>query len=196
GASSEDIYQSVTAPIEQELNSVNGMIYFESTSDSSGMVQITSTFEPGTDPAQASIDVQNAVRRVEARLPRVVAQQGVQIQEAGAGFLMMVALVSNDGNTDVVGLGDYLSRNVLGEIQRLDGVGRAQVFASQRAMRVWIDPDKMVGLNLSAGDINNAITAQNAQVAAGRIGARPNPINQQIAATVLVKGQLTTAEEF
>jgi multidrug efflux pump len=196
GASSEDIYQSVTSPIEQELNSVDGMIYFESTSDSSGTVQITATFEPGTDSAQASIDVQNAVRRVEARLPQVVAQQGVQIQEAGSGFLMMVALVSTDGKTDVVGLGDYMTRNILGELQRLDGVGRAQVFASQRAMRIWIDPDKMLGLNLSTADVTAAIGAQNAQVAAGRIGARPNPINQQIAATVLVKGQLTSPEEF
>ncbi len=196
GASPEDIYQSVTAPIEQELNSVDGLIYFESTSDSSGTVQISVTFEPGTDTSQASIDVQNAVRRVESRLPAVVSQQGVQIQEAGTGFLMLVALVSTDGNTDVVGLGDYLNRNVLGEVQRINGVGRAQVFASQRAMRIWIDPDKMVGLNLSTSDINNAIAAQNAQVAAGRIGARPNPINQQISATVLVKGQLSSPEEF
>ncbi|MCL7999503.1 multidrug efflux RND transporter permease subunit [Brucella sp. 21LCYQ03] len=196
GASPEDIYQSVTAPIEQELNSVDGLIYFESTSDSSGTVQINVTFEPGTDTSQASIDVQNAVRRVESRLPEVVSRQGVQIQEAGTGFLMLVALVSTDGNTDVIGLGDYLNRNVLGEIQRIKGVGRAQVFASQRAMRIWIDPDKMVGLKLSTADINNAIAAQNAQVAAGRIGARPNPINQQISATVLVKGQLTTPEEF
>jgi multidrug efflux pump len=196
GASSEDIYRSVTSPIEQELNSVDGMIYFESTSDSSGTVQITATFEPGTDPAQASIDVQNAVRRVEARLPQVVSQQGVEVQEAGSGFLLVVALISKDGNADVFGLGDYLSRNVLGEIQRLEGVGRAQIFASERAMRIWIDPDKMVGLNLTAADINNAISTQNSQVAAGRIGARPNPIDQQIAATVLVKGQLSTPEEF
>ncbi len=186
----------MTSPIEQELNSVDGMIYFESTSDSSGLVQLNVTFEPGTNPAQASIDVQNAVRRVEARLPEVVTRQGVQIQEAGSGFLMLVALVSSDGSTDVVGLGDYINRNVLGEIQRIDGVGRAQVFASQRGMRIWIDPDKMLGLNLSTSDITAAISAQNAQVAAGRIGARPNPINQQIAATVLVKGQLTTPEEF
>ena len=196
GAAPEDIYQSVTSPIEQELNSVSGTIYFESTSDASGMIQITVTFEAGTDIGQASIDVQNAIRRVESRLPRIVVQQGVQVQEAGSGFLMMVALMSKDGSTNVVGLGDYLSRNVLGEIQRLDGVGRAQVFASQRAMRIWIDPDKMVGLNLSSTDISNAIASQNAQVAAGRIGARPNPINQQIAATVLVKGQLTSPEEF
>lgn len=196
GASPEDVYQSVTSPIEQELNSVDGLIYFESTSSSTGLVQINATFEPGTDSAKASIDVQNAIRRVEARLPRVVTQQGVQVEEAGTSFLMMVALISEDESLDVVGLGDYLNRNVLGEIQRIDGVGRAQVFASQRAMRIWVDPDKMVGLNLSIADINNAIASQNAQVAAGRIGARPNPINQQISATVLVKGQLTSPEEF
>lgn len=196
GASAEDIYQSVTSPIEQELNSVENMIYFESTSDASGAVQITATFSPGTDSAQASIDVQNAVRRVESRLPNIVTQLGVQVQQAGSGFLMVVALVSQDNSTDAIGLGDYLTRNVLGEIQRLPGVGRAQVFASQRAMRIWIDPGKMLGLQLSTSDINSAIAAQNARVAAGRIGAQPNPINQQIAATVLVKGQLTTPEEF
>ncbi len=196
GASPEDVYQSVTSPIEQELNSVDGLIYFESTSNATGLVQITATFEPGTDSAKASIDVQNAVRRVEARLPQVVRQQGVQVQEAGSSFLMMVALISTDGALDAVGLGDYLNRNVLGEIQRIDGVGRAQVFASQRAMRIWIDPDKMLGLNLSTAEISQAIASQNAQVAAGRIGSRPNPINQQISATVLVKGQLTTPEEF
>src|SRR5690606_21090257 len=196
GAAPEDIYQSVTNPIEQELNGVTGLLHFEPTSDSSGMVSITATFEPGTDTAQASIDVQNAVRRVEPRLPQVVKQTGIQVQEAGSGFLMMVALTSTDGSTDVVGLGDYLSRNVLSEIARIDGVGRAQVFATQRAMRIWIDPDKMVGLNLTADDITNAIRSQNAQVAAGRIGAQPNPITQQISATVLVRGQLTSAEEF
>ncbi|CAI2932417.1 efflux RND transporter permease subunit [Aminobacter niigataensis] len=196
GAAPEDIYQSVTRPIEEELNGVPGLLYFESTSDSSGMVSITATFAPGTDSGQASIDIQNAVRRVEPRLPQVVKQVGIRIEEAGSGFLMMVALTSTDGSLDVVGLGDYLSRNVLSEIRRIDGVGRAQLFATQRAMRIWIDPDKMVGLNLTSDDITNAIRSQNAQVAAGRIGADPNPITQQISATVLVKGQLTSAEEF
>ncbi|GAA2886478.1 multidrug efflux pump [Aminobacter niigataensis] len=196
GAAPEDIYQSVTRPIEEELNGVPGLLYFESTSDSSGMVTITATFAPGTDSGQASIDIQNAVRRVEPRLPQVVKQVGIRIEEAGSGFLMMVALTSTDGSLDVVGLGDYLSRNVLSEIRRIDGVGRAQLFATQRAMRIWIDPDKMVGLNLTSDDITNAIRSQNAQVAAGRIGADPNPITQQISATVLVKGQLTSAEEF
>ncbi len=196
GASPEELYQSVTQPIEEELNSVQDLLYFESTSDSSGSVSITATFQPGTEPSQASVDVQNAVRRVEARLPQAVVDQGVQVQEAGSGFLMIVALVSSDGTSDAVALGDYLNRNVAGEIRRIDGVGRAQVFASQRAMRVWVDPDKMVGLNLTATDVTIAIRGQNAQVAAGRIGALPNPDNQQTAASVLVTGQLTTPEEF
>ncbi|MEJ6782574.1 efflux RND transporter permease subunit [Aminobacter sp. Piv2-1] len=196
GAAPEDIYQSVTRPIEEELNGVEGLMYFESTSDSSGMVSITATFAPGTDSGQASIDVQNAVRRAEPRLPQIVQQVGIRIDEAGSGFLMMVAVTSTDNSLDVVGLGDYLSRNVLSEIRRIDGVGSAQLFATQRAMRIWIDPDKMVGLKLTTDDITNAIRSQNAQVAAGRIGADPNPITQQISATVLVKGQLTSAEEF
>ncbi len=196
GASPEEIYQSVTRLIEDELNSVKGLIYFESTSDSSGLVAINSTFEPGTDPSQASVDVQNALKRVEPRLPEAVMNQGVYIQEAGSGFLMMVGLVSTDGTVDAVGLGDYLNRNVVGELRRIDGVGRAQVFAAPRAMRIWIDPDKMVGLNLTTDDLASAIRSQNAQVAAGRIGAQPNPVSQQIAATVLVTGQLTSPEEF
>ncbi|MGH6761140.1 MAG: multidrug efflux RND transporter permease subunit [Phyllobacterium sp.] len=196
GASPEDVYQGVTRPIEEELNGVENLIYFESTSNSAGSISINATFQSGTDVAQASVDVQNAVRRVEPRLPQVVSQQGIRVDKAGSGFLMMVALTSNDGSVDVVGLGDYLSRNVLGEIRRIDGVGSAQLFATQRAMRIWIDPDKMIGLNLTADDVSSAIAAQNAQVAAGRIGAQPNPITQQISATVLVKGQLTSAEEF
>ncbi|WP_312795015.1 efflux RND transporter permease subunit [Tianweitania sp.] len=196
GAAPEDLYQSVTRPIEEELNGVEGLLYFESTSDTSGRVTITATFEPGTQSSQASVDVQNAVRRVEARLPQAVVDQGVEVQEAGSGFLMMVALISSDGKTDVIGLGDYLNRNVVGEIRRIDGVGRAQVFASQRSMRIWIDPDKMLGLSLTADDINNAVRAQNAQVAAGRIGSLPNTDNQQISASVLVTGQLRNPEEF
>jgi multidrug efflux pump len=196
GAAPEEIYQSVTRPIEEELNGVDGLLYFESTSDSSGRVDITVTFTPGVDPSQASVDVQNRIRRVEPRLPQSVIQQGVQVEEAASNFLMVVSLTSTDGSLDVVGLGDYLSRNVLGEIRRIDGVGRAQLFATERAMRIWIDPDRMVGLNLTADDVVAAIRTQNAQVAAGRIGAQPNPAGQQISAGILVKGQLVSAEEF
>lgn len=196
GASPQDIYQGVTRLIEDELNGVEGLMYFESTSDTSGQVSINATFQAGTNINQASVDVQNAIRRVEARLPSAVAAQGVTVEEAASGFLMFITLTSTDGTMDEVGLGDYLNRNVLGELRRIEGVGRAQLFSAQRAMRVWIDADKLVGLNLTAADINSAITAQNAQVAAGQIGAAPNPVTQDLTATVLVKGQLTDTEEF
>lgn len=196
GASSQDTYQSVTRLIENELNGVEGLLYFESTSSASGSVEISATFAPGTDPGQAAVDIQNRVRRVEPRLPDSVKRQGVQVDEAGSGFLMIVALTSTDGSMDAIGLGDYLSRNVLNEVQRVPGVGRAQLFATERSMRIWLDPDKMLGLNLTAADVTNAIQAQNAQIASGSIGAQPNPITQQISAPVVVKGQLSSAEEF
>ncbi|MBN9075757.1 MAG: multidrug efflux RND transporter permease subunit [Rhizobiales bacterium 65-79] len=196
GAPPEDIYQSVTQLIEQQLNSVPNLLYYESTSDSSGLARIVVTFEPGTNLNQASVDTQNAINRVQARLPKAVAQQGVQISQSGSGFLMFIGLKSTDGKTDAVGLGDYLNRNVIGEISRIPGVGQVQLFSPQRAMRIWMNPDKMLGLNLSVDDVINAISAQNAQVSAGRIGSKPNPVNQQISATVLVKGQLSTPEDF
>ncbi|QRM55952.1 efflux RND transporter permease subunit [Sinorhizobium sp. BG8] len=196
GASPEDIYQSVTRPIEEELNGVPGLLYFESTSESSGSISIDVTFAPGTDIGEAQVEVQNRIARVEPRLPQAVTQQGMRVEQASTSFLMVVALSSTDGNTDAIGLGDYLSRNVLGEIRRVPGVGSATLFSTQRSMRIWVDPDKMVGLNLTVDDINNAISAQNAQVSAGQIGAQPNPIGQQISATVLVRGQLASPEEF
>ena len=196
GASPEDIYQSVTRPIEEELNGVPGLIYFESTSESSGRISINVTFEPGTNIGEAQVEVQNRIARVEPRLPRSVTQQGLRVEQAGTSFLMMVALTSVDGKTDAIGLGDYLSRNVLGELRRVPGVGSAQLFATQRSMRIWMDPDKMLGLSLTSNDVISAIQAQNSQVAAGRIGASPNPVGQQISATVNVQGQLTSPEEF
>ncbi|WP_065754430.1 efflux RND transporter permease subunit [Bradyrhizobium paxllaeri] len=196
GASPQEIYQGVTRLIEEELNGAARLMYFESTSDTSGSISINVSFEAGTSIEQASVDVQNRLRRIQSRLPAAVAAQGVTVEEASAGFLMIVSLTSTDGKLDEVALGDYLNRNVLGELRRLGGVGRAQLFAAQRAMRVWIDPDKMVGLRLAAADVNAAISAQNAQVAAGQIGASPNPVTTDLTATVLVKGQLANTEEF
>ena len=196
GASPEDIYLSVTRPIEEELNGVPGLLYFESTSDASGRISVTVTFNPGTDIGEAQVEVQNRIARVEPRLPQSVTQQGIRVERAGTGFLMMVALTSTDGSLDAVSLGDYLNRNVLSEIRRIDGVGSAQLFATQRSMRIWMDPDRMLGLKLTSSDIITAIRSQNAQVSAGRIGAQPNPITQQVSATVLVQGQLTSPEEF
>ncbi|MEI4486639.1 efflux RND transporter permease subunit [Frigidibacter sp. MR17.14] len=196
GSSPTEMYQSVAQPIEEELNGIDGIVYFESTSDVSGSVSITATFAPGTDVSTAQVDVQNAIARVEPVLPSSVVDQGIQVEEAGTGFLMFVMLKSDDGSMDATQLGDYATRNVLGELRRIDGVGRAQAFSSEKAMRVWIDPDKLTGYSLSTADIATAIRAQNAQVAAGQIGATPNPVGQQLTATVLVKGQLQDPDAF
>ncbi|MDP9839421.1 multidrug efflux pump [Neorhizobium huautlense] len=196
GASPEDIYQGVTRPIEEELNGVPGLIYFESQSESSGRVSINVTFAPGTNIGEAQVEVQNRIARAEPRLPSAVTSQGLRVEQAGTSFLMVVSLTSTDGQTDAIGLGDYLQRNVIGELRRVPGIGSAQLFASQRSMRIWMDPDKMVGLSLTSSDVISAIQAQNAQVAAGRIGATPNPIGQQISATINVQGQLTNPEQF
>ncbi|HEX8045073.1 efflux RND transporter permease subunit, partial [Rhizobium sp.] len=196
GATPEDIYQSVTRPIEEELNGVPGLLYFESVSEASGRIALNVTFETGTNVGEAQVEVQNRIARVEPRLPSAVTQQGIRVDRAGTSFLMMVVLRSEDGRTDAVGLGDYLSRNVIGELRRVPGVGNAQLFATQRSMRVWMDPDKMLGLNLTAADITNAITAQNAQVTAGRVGASPNLPGQQTSAIVNVQGQLRSPQEF
>ncbi|MGO4406433.1 multidrug efflux RND transporter permease subunit [Bosea sp. RAF48] len=196
GASPEDIYQSVTRPVEEELNGVPGLLYFESTSEANGRINLTVTFAPGTKIGEAQVEVQNRISRVEPRLPRSVVQQGLRVEQAGTSFLLLVTLTSEDGRLDAVGLGDYLSRNVLGEIRRVSGVGSATLFATQRSMRIWMDAEKLLGLKLTASDVIAAVQAQNAQVAAGRVGAQPNPIGTQLSATVLVRGQLTTPEEF
>jgi multidrug efflux pump len=134
--------------------------------------------------------VQNRIKRVEARLPRAVIQQGILIEEASSAVLQIITLSSTDGSLDEVGLGDFMIRNVLGEIRRIPGVGRATLYSTERSLRIWIDPAKLVGYGLTADDVNKAITAQNAQVASGSIGAEPSTPDQKISALVLVKGQL------
>src|ERR1700754_3508331 len=196
GASPENLYNSVTRLIEEELNGASGIMNFESASDSLGQVEITANFVPGTDPSMASVEVQNRIKRVEARLPRAVMQQGILIEEASSAVLQIITLTSTDGSLDEVGLGDFMVRNILGEIRRIPGVGRATLYSTERSLRIWIDPAKLVGFNLTADDVNKAITAQNAQVASGSIGAEPSTPDQKVAALVLVKGQLATPEEF
>jgi len=196
GASPENLYNSVTRLIEEELNGASGILNFESTSDSLGQVEITANFVPGTDTSAASVEVQNRIKRVEARLPRAVIQQGILIEEASSAVLQIITLRSTDGSLDEVGLGDFMIRNVLGEIRRIPGVGRATLYSTERSLRIWIDPAKLVGFGLTADDVTRAITAQNAQVASGSIGAEPSTPEQRISALVLVKGQLDSPDEF
>jgi len=196
GATAQILDDSVTSIIEQEMNGADGLQYVESQSQANGTVQITVTFTPETNADLAAVDVQNRLKRVEARLPAAVTQQGLIVTKSRSNFLLFIGLSSTDGRLDPVALGDYLSRNVLNEIKRVPGVGQAQLFGTERAMRVWIDPNKLVGLNLTPADVSDAIRNQNALVAGGTLGDLPAPASQQISATVVVNGQLTTPKEF
>jgi multidrug efflux pump len=196
GSTPENLYVSTTRLIEEELNGANGILSFESTSDSLGQVEITAYFLPGTDSSMNSVEVQNRIKRVEARLPRPVIQQGILIEEASSAILQIITLQSTDGTLDEVALGDYMVRNILGEIRRIPGVGRATLFSAERSLRVWIDPDKLVGYNLTADDVTRAIEAQNAQVASGSVGDEPSQKSQPVSVLLIVKGQFTAADEF
>lgn len=196
GASVEDVADSVASVIENELNGTKGLLYYESVSDSYGSAQITATFKPGTDPDMAQVDVQNRISNITAKLPSAVVQQGLRVSQANTGFLMVVSMSSTDGTLDQTALADYITRNVENPVSRVPGVGNFQLFASPRAMRIWVDPDKLVGYNLSMADVNNAIGRQNVVISGGIMGSPPNPSNQRVAAPIVVNGQLETVEEF
>ena len=196
GASAQTLEDSVISVIEREMNGSPGLVYMESSSTANGSGSITLTFETGTNPELAQVDVQNRLSRAAPRLPAAVNQQGVRVDKVRANFLLFTILSSDDPKWDPIALGDYASRTVLPEIQRIKGVGTAQLFGTERAMRVWIDPAKLVGFRLSPADVNNAIRSQNAQVASGTIGDLPLAQGQEITATVVVTGQLSTVEQF
>ena len=196
GASAQTLEDAVLSVIEREMNGSPGLIYMESVAQANGTGTITLSFQPGTNADLAQVDVQNRLGRATPRLPSAVTQQGVRVDKSRSNFLLFAILSSKDPAWDPVALGDYASRNVLPELQRVPGVGQAQLFGTERAMRVWIDPAKLQGYGLSSADVTNAIRAQNAQVSAGEIGSLPNVAGQGIAATVVVKGQLSSVDEF
>jgi multidrug efflux pump len=196
GASAQTVDQAVTSLIEQELNGAKGLLYYESQSNSYGRSSISATFAPGTDPDLAMVDVQNRIKKAESRLPQAVMRMGLQVEKASSNFLMVVTLSSKDGRLNQLGLADYITRNVINEVRRVPGVGKAQLYAAERAMRVWIDPERLVGYGLSAQEVNQAISAQNTQVPAGMLGDQPATSTQQISASVIVKGLLGSPEEF
>ncbi|HSW18907.1 MAG TPA: efflux RND transporter permease subunit [Ramlibacter sp.] len=196
GASARTLEESVISVIEQEMNGSPGLIYIESVAQANGSGTITLTFQPGTNPDLAQVDVQNRLSRASPRLPQAVTQQGVRVDKSQSNFLLFTILSSDDPNFTPVDLGDYASRSVLPELQRIPGVGQAQLFGTEQAMRIWIDPQKLVGLNLSSAEVNAAIRSQNAQVSSGAIGDLPNVAAQGISATVVVNGQLANVEQF
>ncbi|MFK4535149.1 multidrug efflux pump [Bradyrhizobium ottawaense] len=196
GATPQAINDSILSLIERELSSVKNLLYFESTADTSGEASITATFKPGTDLEMAKVDVQNRLKSVEARLPEPVRRIGVTVESASTGFIMIVTLSCNHGQCDELALGDYLFRILAPEIKRVEGVGRVQAFGSERAMRVWVDPTKLVSYSLSLTDIIGAVRAQNAQIAPGRVGSEPTVLGQKVSIPLTVQGQLQTPEEF
>ncbi len=196
GASAEVIEDTVTSVIEEEMNGIEGLRYIKSDSSRTGTSTIVLTFATGTDTDIAGVEVQNRLKRVEARLPASVRTQGVNIDKTRPDFLMVVSLYSPNGTHDATDLGDYVDRAILGEMRRIDGIGSAQLFSSTYAMRVWVDPKKMASYAITPSEISQAIRDQNAQLATGELGSLPSPSNQQINATILVPSRLSTPDEF
>ncbi|MFZ5728848.1 MAG: efflux RND transporter permease subunit [Pseudomonadota bacterium] len=196
GASAETLAETVAAPLEQEINGVEDMIYMTSSS-SNGTVQITVTFQPGTDLDSAQVLVQNRVNLAEPRLPEQVRQTGVIVNKQSTGFLMVVALVSSDGEVDTDYVGNYANSTVRDRLLRVDGVGEVQIFGGGLySMRVWIDPGKAAARNLTPTEIVEALRAQNLQAAGGAIGQPPFGPAVANELPVEVQGRLTTPEEF
>ncbi|MCZ2442061.1 MAG: efflux RND transporter permease subunit, partial [Burkholderiales bacterium] len=196
GASAQVLEDAVLAVIEREINGAPGMAYMESVAQADGSGSITISFEPGTNVDLAQVEVQNRLARATPRLPPAVVQQGVRVDQSRSNFLLFTMLSSSDPGFDINELTDYASRNIVPELQRLPGIGQAQLFGAERAMRVWIDPARLQSYNLSAADVATAISQQNAQVSGGSIGDLPLVAGQDITATVVVPGQLGTVEQF
>ncbi len=197
GASAEVIAGSVAAPLEQEINGVDNMLYMESTSTDSGSLQITISFEMGTDPDQAAINVNNRVQAATARLPQQVRNQGVRVEARSTNLLMVPVLFSPHGQRDVLFMSNYALLNVLDELVRIPGVGDASLFGAQDySMRIWLSPDKLAQYALTPSDVAAAIREQNAQFAAGSLGAEPSPAGQAFTFSVTTRGQLADAAEF
>jgi multidrug efflux pump len=196
GASADTTEKTVTQVIEQQLTGIDHLLYFSSSSSSTGRASITLTFESGTDPDIAQVQVQNKVALATPRLPSEVTQQGVVVAKANAGFLMVVALKSENPNIDRDRLNDIVGSQVLDQIARVPGVGSTQQFGSEYAMRIWLNPDKLQGYGLSASQVLAAIKSQNVQFAAGSIGSDPAVPGQGFTATVSTEGRFTTPAQF
>lgn len=196
GASSEAVEDSVTQVIEQEMNGIDNLLYMSSTSDSSGNASVTLTFAGGTDPDIAQVQVQNKLQLATPRLPQVVQQQGVQVTKSSDSFLMVTAFTSSDNSMTRADLADYVGANIQDEISRTQGVGQTQLFGSQYAMRVWLNPNKLTEYNLTPADAISAIKVQNNQVAGGQLGGTPSVEDQQLNASIMVQTLLETPDEF
>ncbi|WP_119153406.1 efflux RND transporter permease subunit [Caldimonas tepidiphila] len=197
GASAETLARTVAAPIEEQLSGVEGLLYFNSSAASNGQVTITATFEVGTDIDKATFNINNRVQLATPRLPDEVRRNGVTVAKRSNNILLVVALNSPQGTRDTLFLSNYITQNVLDEMKRIPGVADATIFgAREYSMRLWLKPDRMAQLGITTGDIAAAVAGQNAQFAAGKIGAEPAPAGQQLNYTVTARGRLVQPEEF
>jgi hydrophobe/amphiphile efflux-1 (HAE1) family protein len=197
GASAEVIEQTVAAPIENAITGVEKMIYMSSTSGSNGIVQIEVTFDIGTDADQATVNVNNRVKQAEARLPEEVRRQGVQVVKGSSAFLQVLAFYSPDNRYDNLAISNYVTLNVLDALKRVPGTTNVQIFgAKDYAMRIWVRPDRLTQLRLTPNDLIRALTEQNAQFAAGKIGQSPSNNGQELVYSITTKGRLADVREF
>lgn len=197
GADAQTLAKTVAAPIEDQLSGVEGLLYYETSIRSNGNVRITCTFEVGTNPNDAMLEINNRVRSAERRLPESVRQNGVNVRKRSEETLMIVPFYSPNGTLKPIQLADYVNLNVVDVIKRVPGVGDADVFGNaQSAMRIWLNPKKMAQLGITAIDVRKAIEEQNNQYAAGKVGTSPTTDDQQLVYTIRTKGQLLTPEEF
>ncbi len=197
GASADTLARTVAAPIEEQLSGVENLLYYSSASSSSGVMTVTATFEVGTDIDKATFNVNNRVQLATPRLPDEVRRNGVVVAKRSSNFLLVVALNSPKSTYDSLFLSNYATQNVVDELKRVPGAADVQIFgARDYSMRLWLQPDKMARLGITTADVAAAVNAQNAQFAAGKIGADPAPPDQQLVFTVTARGRLVEAEQF
>ncbi|MGL4690854.1 MAG: multidrug efflux RND transporter permease subunit SmeE, partial [Stenotrophomonas maltophilia] len=196
GASAKVVEDSVTQIIEQNMKGLDGLIYFSSNSSSNGQATITLTFQSGTDPDIAQVQVQNKLQLAMPLLPQEVQRQGINVAKSSSGFLQVLGFVSEDGSMDANDISDYVGSNIVDPLSSVPGVGNIQVFGGKYAMRIWLDPNKLHTYKLSTAEVIAAITAQNAQVAIGQLGGAPSIKGQQLNATINAQDRLQTPEQF
>ncbi|UAN44589.1 multidrug efflux RND transporter permease AcrD [Serratia sp. JSRIV001] len=196
GASAQTLENTVTQIIEQNMTGLDNMMYMSSQSTNTGQASVTLTFDAGTDPNEAMQQVQNKLQAAIKRLPQAVQQQGVTVSKSGDTTLMMVAFVSNDGSMDKQDIADYIVSNLQDPLSRINGVGSMDVYGSQYAMRIWLDPNKLTSYQLTTQDVVSAISSQNTQVAVGQLGGSPSVDQQALNATINAQSQLQTPEQF
>jgi hydrophobe/amphiphile efflux-1 (HAE1) family protein len=196
GASAQTVEDSVTQVIEQRMQGLDGLQSMSSESTSAGRARVSLSFVAGTDPDVAQMQVQNKVQQALTQLPESVQSQGVTVTKSGTDFLMIATFTSDDPNLSSVDIGDYVATSLQDTISRIDGVGQVQAFGSGYAMRIWLDPARLARYALMPSDITSAITAQNAQVSAGQVGALPAVQGQQLNAVITARSKLRTVDEF